>query len=108
MLPEKQLERRNTDKKILDELNILEDRFHTHLLIYANNGVESKRVADALVLLVEHSALRDVKVDTMYAKFTIDKGVEDRDVVRMNYVILISKVIVALAIIGAAVKIILS
>ena len=39
------------------------------LEIYAQNGKESKRVADALERLIEHSKERDAKVDEMYEFF---------------------------------------
>jgi hypothetical protein len=52
-----------------DELNKIEGRLDRHLEIYAQNGKESKRVADALERLIEHSKERDAKVDEMYEFF---------------------------------------
>jgi len=40
-----------TDSKILHEIESLEGRFDRHLEIYAENGKESKRVADALLIV---------------------------------------------------------
>ena len=53
-----------------DELNKIEGRLDRHLEIYAQNGKESKRVADALERLIEHSKERDERVDEMYEFFS--------------------------------------
>ena len=53
-----------------EELNKIEGRLDRHLEIYAENGKESKRVADALERLIEHSKERDAKVDEMYEFFS--------------------------------------
>lgn len=51
----------------------IEEKLDRHLEIYKNNGKESKRVADALERLIEHSKERDAKVDEMYVFFSDGK-----------------------------------
>lgn len=58
------------EKDLEHELEKIEGRLDRHLEIYAANGKESKRVADALERLIEHSMQRDVKVDEMYEFFS--------------------------------------
>lgn len=58
------------EKDLEHELDKIEGRLDRHLEIYAQNGKESKRVADALERLIEHSKERDAKVDEMYEVFT--------------------------------------
>jgi len=64
-----------TPKKVslTQQVNHLDQRFDRHLEIYANNSKESKRVADAIERMEEHSRCRDVKVDEMYAVFNDGK-----------------------------------
>lgn len=57
----------------MPDLNALEKRFDKHISIYAANGKESKRVADALERLIQYNSERDVKVDEMYALFNDGK-----------------------------------
>ena len=51
----------------------IEEKLDAHLKIYAANGKESKRVADALEKLIAHSQERDAKVDEMYVFFSDGK-----------------------------------
>lgn len=53
----------------------IEVKLENHLEVYASNGKESKRVADALERLIEHSKERDIKVDEMYHFFSGGKVV---------------------------------
>jgi hypothetical protein len=53
-----------------DKISNLERRFDKHLAIYAANGKESKRVADLIEKMMEHSRERDIKLDEMYESFT--------------------------------------
>jgi len=81
------------NEKLLDEIESLEDRFDRHLEIYKNNGVESKRVADALVVMQEsiagmlaNSEACGLKVFEMHAKYIAEKTIEENDAGRMQRV----------------------
>ena len=56
----------------------IDDRLDKHSEIYANNGVESKRVADTLSEMFEHSLERDKRVDAMWATFEGDKYAKEK------------------------------
>lgn len=58
------------EKDLEHELDKIEGKLDRHLEIYATNGKESRRVADALEKLIEHSKERDAKVDEMYEFFS--------------------------------------
>jgi len=92
------------EEKLLDEIESLEDRFDRHLEIYRNNGIESKRVADALVTLLEHSLERDAKVDTMYAKHQADSIIQESDARRMKTIVLWGATIAAAGVIIALIR----
>jgi len=93
-----------SDAQILSEIGSLESRFDRHLQIYAENGKESKRVADALERLLEQSDVRDVKVDAMYADYAADKVVSASDGRRMKTVVLWGATIAAAGVILALVR----
>lgn len=57
----------------MTSLKELDKKLDKHLEIYANNGYESKRVADALERLIAHSQERDIRVDEMYEFFSSGK-----------------------------------
>lgn len=47
-------------------IETIDERLDNHLQIYANNGKESKRVADNLNILIERLASLEEKSDTVY------------------------------------------
>lgn len=61
-----------------ERITSIDDRLDEHLKIYANNGYESKRVADNLAIIIEHSKERDKKVDEMYTDFTGEKYAKEK------------------------------
>lgn len=93
-----------SDAQILSEIGSLESRFDRHLQIYAENGKESKRVADALERLLEQSDVRDIKVDAMYADYAADKVVSASDGRRMKTIVLWGATIAAAGVILALVR----
>lgn len=60
-------------KTIEEHVLHIEERLDKHLEIYAKNGKESRRVADALEKIIAHSMERDKKVDEMYQFFSDGK-----------------------------------
>ena len=57
-----------------EKVDTLDERLDRHLEIYAANGKESARVANALETLINRSAERDAKVDEMLNLFNTFKG----------------------------------
>lgn len=61
-------------QKESDRITSIDDRLDKHLVIYANNGKESARVADALERIIESQKINNAKTDEMYDIFRDLKG----------------------------------
>lgn len=66
-------------KHIDTKVRVLSDSLDRHLEIYANNGVESARVADNLEELLRHAEERDKKIDDMWADFIGEKYAKNKN-----------------------------
>lgn len=104
-------ERRVNSERVLTEIYVLESRFDAHMKIYADNGVESKRVADALIVIqcsiqtmLDNSNSCGAQVNLMYAKHLADLAVVENDNARMKRIIQWGATIAAFGIIIALVK----
>jgi len=101
-------------KQEADRIEKLEESHNRHLEIYANNGYESKRVADNLSVMLEDlkimhvdSKERSAKVDEMYKKFNEDRIVDAADKKRLQTIITYGGVAGAIVAIGALLRVIL-
>lgn len=101
-MSEPTLDRRQYDNEILTEVRVLESKFDRHLEIYAANGKESKRVADALSAMqhgiermLENSNECGAKVALMFAKHMDEVAVSKADAARLKKIVLWGSVIVA-------------
>lgn len=99
------------DRRIPTGLEALEGRlddhiaiYSRHVQIYADNGKESKRVADILEKMVERSVERDAKVDKMYKEHMDKEAVGDAVNRFAMLIIKVAAVLAAFAGIGAAFK----
>lgn len=95
------------EEKLLNEIESLEERFDKHLEIYKNNGIESKRVADALVKLLKRSDIRDIKVDAMYLEYTESAIIAKVSKKWREDIVLWGRVLTAVAIVGTALSFLL-
>lgn len=83
---------------------MFEGKFDRHLEIYRENGYESARVADALLVIQAHSLERDLKVDEMYKVHLDGIAVAIADKSRLQTVVLWGSSIAAIGIIGTTIK----
>lgn len=97
----------HTTETILVEIEKLEGRFDKHLEIYAANGRESKRVADALEIMTAQSASQNIKVNDMYTQYMDNNAVERATKRWQENVVTWGRVLTAIAVIGAAIAFLL-
>lgn len=86
------------------DINRIEGKLNTHLDVYRENGKESKRVADALNVLIQHSMDRDKKVDEMYLQYINEKVVDEADIKRVKSVIMWGSLVAAFTVIGGSIR----